>query len=44
MIDDDDYALLLSEARVALAEFTAADGTVSFPAPALIATGRARAR
>ena len=38
MIDDDQLAHLLTEARTALRELVAADGTVSFPAPALLAT------
>jgi ubiquinone/menaquinone biosynthesis C-methylase UbiE len=40
MIDDNDYELLLAEARVALGEFVQADGRVSFPAPALIASAQ----
>lgn len=37
-IDDDQYAMLLREARRRLAVFTDGSGRVSFPAPALIAT------
>lgn len=38
MIDDDEFQLLLTEARRSLARFTDSAGRVSFPAPALIAT------
>jgi len=38
MIDDDQLALLLAEARTELREFVLADGSVSFPALALIAS------
>jgi ubiquinone/menaquinone biosynthesis C-methylase UbiE len=38
LIDDDQYALLLREAAVALRRYASADGTVAFAAPALIAT------
>ncbi len=37
-IDDDQYAMLLREARRRLAGFTGESGRVTFPAPALIAT------
>lgn len=40
-IDDDQYAMLLREARRRLAVFTDGSGRVSFPAPALIATATA---
>jgi SAM-dependent methyltransferase len=39
-IDDDALARLVVAARDELAEFTDAAGSVAFPAPALIATGR----
>jgi SAM-dependent methyltransferase len=38
LIDDDQYALLLREAAVALRTYAKADGIVLFDAPALIAT------
>jgi hypothetical protein len=38
LIDEDQYALLLREAAVALRRYASADGTVAFAAPALIAT------
>lgn len=41
MIDDDQYATLLSEARQRLTSFTNDSGRVAFPAPALIATASA---
>ncbi len=37
-VDDEALERLLVEARPALARFVAADGTVAFPAPALVAT------
>lgn len=43
MIDDDQYAQLLEEARHELARFTTDDGSVAFAAPALIGTGIRRA-
>ncbi|MEN8238623.1 MAG: methyltransferase domain-containing protein [Actinomycetota bacterium] len=39
-MDDDQFELLLREAREELHRFTDAEGRVSFPAPALIATAR----
>lgn len=41
-INDTQFEVLVTEARRELAEFTDADGRVSFSAPALIATGLAR--
>ncbi|MGA9749587.1 MAG: methyltransferase domain-containing protein [Nocardioides sp.] len=41
-ITDDEYDLLRTHAERELAEFVGADGTVDFPAPALLAVGRAR--
>lgn len=41
MIDDDQYRDLLEAAEIELKDFVGADGRVSFPAPALIATGSA---
>lgn len=38
MIDDEQYATLLAAAKTDLADFVDADGRVSFPAPALVAT------
>jgi len=38
-VDDDGIERLLAEARTELAGFVAADGTVAFPAPALVAIG-----
>lgn len=38
MIDEDEFQLLLTEARRSLARFTDSAGRVTFPAPALIAT------
>ena len=41
MIDDDQYAALLAAAESEFARFTDGTGAVSFPAPALIASGKA---
>lgn len=41
-MSDEDYERLLAAAHTELAEFTDDSGAVSFPAPALIAVGRAR--
>lgn len=41
MIDDDQYAVLLDEAKRRLSRFTTDTGEVEFSAPALIATARA---
>ena len=41
LIDDDQYAELLTAARSELADFVVDSGQVCFPAPALIATARA---
>ena len=40
MIDDDQYAALLAAAESELARFTDVTGAVSFPTPALIASGK----
>lgn len=40
MIDDDQFELLRRRANTELARFTGPDGTVSFPAPALVAVAR----
>ena len=41
LIDDEQYALLLREAAVALRRYAKVDGIVMFEAPALIATAAA---
>ena len=41
LIDDDQYALLLREASVALRRYAKVDGIVMFEAPALIVTAAA---
>ena len=41
MINDDQYEMLLQEAKRRLARFTGTNGRVAFPAPALITTGDA---
>jgi hypothetical protein len=40
MIDDDQYAALLAAAESEFARFADGTGAVSFPAPALIASGK----